>query len=273
MTINVLVVTKGHPYDHSAFHAMFDENPDIIATFVEQPAAQVMLRPQNVAPYDAVVFYDMWGIPLDPARRSEAAPSADYVASIEALLDRGKGLVLLNHALVQWPLWPLWREISGTTFLLTRGLVDGRDTPGSGYRGGAGEPHRNATHRLTPVAPTHPVVRGLEAGFDITDELYLRTPLADSADIVPLLASDYRFTEANFNPPPLAPPAEKSAWTHPNGDDVIVWAKRTRSSPVVASEAGDGPTAYANPGFRRLLDNAIKWVASDEARAWARARP
>lgn len=51
-----------------------------------------------------------------------------------------------------------------------------------------------------------------------------------------------------------------------------MWAKRVRNSPVVASEAGDGTAAYANPFFRRLLANAIAWVASEDARAWARQR-
>ena len=272
MAVNVLVVTKGHPYDYNGFHAMFDDDPSLASTFVEQPAAQVMLRPENMAPYDAVVFYDMWGIPFDPTSSDSAQPPADYVRSIEALLDSGKGLVLLNHALAQWPLWPLWREISGTTFRLTAGAVNGREVPGSGYRGGAGEPHRNAVHRLSPTQAGHPVARGLEGGFEIVDELYLRTPLAQSADILPLFTSDYAFTQANFNPPPLASQAEQDAWSHPDGDSVIVWAKRTRNSPVVACEAGDGPQAYSNPAFRRLLSNALAWVASAEARDWAHGR-
>jgi hypothetical protein len=272
MALNVLVVTKGHPYDYNGFHGMLDASTAFTATCVEQPAAQAVLRPENVAPYDAVLFYDMWGIPTDPTSSASAEPPADYVKAIDALLESGKGLVLLNHALVQWPMWPLWREISGTTFRLTAGEVNGRRVPGSGYRGGGGEPHRNATFHLSPVEPGHPVLRGLDGGFDLTDELYLRTPLADTPDIVPLMTSDYAFTRANFNPPPLAPKAEQEAWDHADGDNTIVWAKRTRNSPVVACEGGDGPPAYANPSFRRLLDNAITWVASPEARAWARAR-
>ena len=264
MALNVLVVTKGHPFDYNGFHAMFDDNPDLTTTFVEQPAAQVILRPDNVAVYDSIVFYDMGGIP--PGRPD---PPAEYVRSVESLLQAGKGLVLINHALVQWPQWPLWREISGSTFMLAKGRLNGRDIPGSGYRGGAGEPHRNAVHRLSPIDPAHPVVAGLGEGFEITDELYLRTPAPPSADQGPLLVSDYRFTQANFNPPPLAPQAEQAAWTHPDGDTVVVWARRVRNSPVVASDAGDGPLAYANPGFRRLLYNALAWVASPEARAWA----
>jgi hypothetical protein len=26
---------------------------------------------------------------------------------------------------------------------------------------------------------------------------------------------------------------------------------------------GDGPTAYENPAFRRLIGNAIRWVAAE----------
>jgi hypothetical protein len=114
------------------------------------------------------------------------------------------------------------------------------------------------------------VAQGLEGGVELVDELYLRMPLPRSADIVPLFRSDYPFDEAHFNPPPLASKAEQASWRHPPGDDVVVWAKRTRNSPVVACEPGDGPAAYGNPGFRRLLVNALTWVAAEPARAWAR---
>lgn len=272
MKLRVIVVVKGHDYDRNAFHAIFDDYADVDATFVEQPAAQVSLRPNEVEAYDAVLFYDMWGISFGPTGLICDAPPSDYAASISALLKRGKGLVLLNHALVQWPAWPLWREISGTTFMLTQSALNGQILPGSGYRGGMGEPHRNATHRLSVVDVAHPVTRGLGEGFEIVDELYLRTPLPKSADILPLLTSDYAFVQENFNPPPLASKEEQQRWQHPRGDNVIVWAKRTGNSPVVASEAGDGPLAYANPSFRKLIHNALHWVASDAARSWARSR-
>jgi type 1 glutamine amidotransferase len=132
--------------------------------------------------------------------------------------------------------------------------------------------HGAAIHRLTPEEASHPVVAGLEDGFEITDELYLRMPLAESQDIVPLLRSNFCFTQENFNPLPLGITGPEE-WVHPEGDNVVVWAKRTGNSPVVACEAGDCPAAYGHPSFRRLLVNALSWVASEEARAWARRRP
>ena len=59
----VLIVSKGHAYNHDAFLAMFDECDDISTTLVEQPAAQIILQPQHAEKYDAVLFYDMSGIP------------------------------------------------------------------------------------------------------------------------------------------------------------------------------------------------------------------
>ena len=125
MPIETLVVHKGHPFDYSTFFAMFDENPDVNATAVEQPAAQVMLRPENVAPYETVVFYDMWGTESPDGGASFTLPSDDYKASIAALVESGKGIVMMNHALVQWPSWEGWRDMSGTSFMLTEGEVFG----------------------------------------------------------------------------------------------------------------------------------------------------
>jgi hypothetical protein len=264
-TLELLVVTKGHPFDRSGFFAIFDADEGVDATWVEQPAAQTLLRPEHVDAYDAVLFYDMSGIALPgdgSGRRPGDAidPPDDYVRSIEALLARGTGIVLLNHALISWPSWPLWRELSGTSFLLREGDLDGVRLPGSGFRGGAGEPDRNVTTKISAATPGHPVVAGLEEGFEITDELYLKTAGFEK-DVVPLLRSDFSFTAESFTPPPLAPADERERWDHPPGSDLVVWAKTTGSSRVVASELGDGPAAYENTSFRRLVGNAVRWVS------------
>lgn len=271
--IAVLVVTKGHAFNHDGFLAMFDDMPGVEPTMVDQPAAQVLLQPDYVGDYDAVLFYDMSGIPGVGLTHDGASPEGDppprYRAAIEALLARGTGLVLLNHATVSWPNWPLWREISGSSFMLRQGQLNGRTVPGSGYRGGHG-PLPNARIRLVPQAQ-HPVLAGLEAGFEIADELYLKTPEFE-AQVVPLLRGDYPFVAGNFTAPPLAPPEEQANWNHPPGSDLIVWANAAGNSPVVVSDVGDSPSAYENPQFRRLLANALRWVSSAEARDWAAGR-
>lgn len=271
--ISVLLVTKGHDFDHDAFLAMFDDMDDVEVTLVQQPAAQVLLRPENVGDYDAVLFYDMSGIPgaglTHDGASEDGQPSDDYRASIEALLARGTGIVMLNHATVSWPEWPLWRRMTGSSFMLKSGTLNGVKVPGSGYRGGHG-PLANATVELNPVTG-HPVLEGLENGFEITDELYIKT--ADfEADVEPLLRADYDFVAENFTPPPLAPAEEQAAWSHPPGSNLIVWANAVSASPIVVSDVGDSPAAFENPDFRRLLRNALRWVASAEGRAWAQTR-
>ena len=42
------------------------------------------------------------------------------------------------------------------------------------------------------------------------------------------------------------------------------------SSPLVYIQGGDDAEALGNPHFQRLVHNAVRWVASDDARRWAR---
>ncbi len=277
MALQLLVVSKGHPFDRSAFFAMFDADRGVEATWVEQPAAQVVLRPEHAARYDAVLFYDMSGIALpgDGSGLPLGAgidPPEDYIRSIEALLERGTGIVLLNHALLSWPSWPLWRQLSQTSFLLRGGELDGRATPASGFRGGATEPDRNLATTLSAVDPEHPVLAGLTDGFEIADELYLKTADFESR-VTPLLRSDLGFEASDFTPSPLASREEQAGWDHPRGSNLVAWANAARGTPVFATDLGDGPSAYANAGFRRLVGNAVRWVASEAAREWARGCP
>ena len=271
--VNVLIVSKGHDYVHDSFLGMFADMADITTTLVEQPAAQVVLQPENVDAYDVVFFYDMCGIPniglLHDGAKDTGMPPAPYVAAVEALLESGKGLLLVNHATVSWPLWPLWREIHGSSFMLTAGDLHGKSVPGSGYRGGHG-PLESATIKLVPQT-SHPVLEGLEDGFDITDELYLKTTDYESS-VTPLLRGDYDFVQENFTPPPLAPADEQANWAHPPGSDLIVWANACRNSPIIVSDVGDSPLAYDDASYRRFIENTCRWLASDDARAWAKTQ-
>ncbi|MEC8645133.1 MAG: ThuA domain-containing protein [Pseudomonadota bacterium] len=268
----VLIVSKGHAYNHDAFLAMFDGYADLNTTLVEQPAAQIILQPQNVDRYDAVLFYDMSGIPdvglTHDESDSQGKPSDAYRSAIEALIESGKGIVLLNHGTVSWPNWPLWREIHGSSFLLRAGEVFGEHLPGSGYRGGHG-PHPNPTFTLLPEDVSHPVLKGIEKGFSISDEIYIKSDNFEK-NVLPLMRSDYSYVSENFTAPPLAAPEEQENWNHPPGSNLVVWANAAAKSPVVASDIGDSPEAFSNEGFRTLLSNSLRWVASDAARKWAR---
>ena len=58
----VLLVTKGHPYEREPFYAVFDDMAEVNWTLVEQPAAQALFNVSQAKAYDAFVCYDMPGI-------------------------------------------------------------------------------------------------------------------------------------------------------------------------------------------------------------------
>ena len=51
-------------------------------------------------------------------------------------------------------------------------------------------------------------------------------------------------------------------WSHPAGSNLVAWAKTAGSARVVYLQFGDSPEAYADPAFRRVLANAIRWAAA-----------
>ncbi|MCR9278248.1 MAG: ThuA domain-containing protein [Pseudomonadaceae bacterium] len=268
--LEVLVVCKGHAFAHDAFQEMLASLDGVNTCLVEHPAAQVVLAAADADRWDAVLFYDMCGIPgigaVHDLADEQGAPTSQYSQAIEGLLSRGTGIVMLNHGTVQWPFWPLWRQISGSSFQLTDTMVDGELVPGSGYRGAHG-PLPNATVALSAQGE-HPTLDGLQAGFTVTDELYLKTA-GFEASVLPLLRADYDFVQGNFSPPPLAPADQQANWTHPKGSDLVAWANAAGRSAVVATDIGDGPSTYGSASFRRFLANSLAWVASQDGRKWA----
>ena len=57
---------------------------------------------------------------------------------------------------------------------------------------------------------------------------------------------------------------------HPPGSRLVGWAKPAGGSPLVYLLPGHGPDTMRHLSYRRLIRNAVAWVASDAAREWAR---
>ena len=270
--VRVLLVTKGHPFAREAFFSVFDADPGIEWTHVEQPAAQALFDPDRAEGFDVFVMYDMPGIRFTggdpPVLFSEPPPQ--YVDGFQALLAAGKGMVFLHHAVAGWPAWPEYAEIIGGRFHYQPGTLRGIDYPDSGYR-------FDVTHRVEVLDRDHPICAGVGDGFEITDELYL-FPVFDSPigeTVVPLMRSTYPFDAANFSSADLAIRARRNAsdgWSHPPGSDLVAWVKNAANSPVAYIQFGDGPATYADVNYRRVLANAIRWAASPDAHRWATAR-
>ena len=264
---NALVVTKGHPFERDPFHAIFESFADIASSAVEQPAASVFFDVEAARDIDAFVLYDMPGVEFRPGELPALhAPSPDVRERFLALLEEGQGFVFLHHAIAGWPAWDEYAEIIGGRFLYRPGDLRGRPHPDSGYR-------LDVKHTVTVVDPAHPVVAGLPASFEMEDELYL-CPVFES-DVVPLLRSNASFDQAEFSSAAEAVRGRmfsSEGWGPETGSNLVGWVKHYGRSPIVYLAGGDGPSSYSDVNFRRLIENAIRWVATDEAHAWARDR-
>ncbi|HSM96727.1 MAG TPA: ThuA domain-containing protein [Rhizomicrobium sp.] len=261
--LNVLVAAKGHPYLRDPFMAMFDEMEGVAASLVEQPAVQLLMNPLGMAGYDALVLYDMPGIDFRAADGPRFVEPAEALKrGLRALLDSGKGIVALHHAIAGWPAWEEYAEWLGGRFLYKAARLRERDRPDSGYR-------HDVTHTISAVAK-HPILDGVPETFPLTDELYLSEVFEDS--VTPLLRSSHPFTRDNFYSATHAISGRmysNEGWKHPDGSNLVGWVKRARKSPLVYLQPGDGPATYANENYRMLVANAIRWVASPEAKSWA----
>ena len=261
--IKLLLAVRGHAFDRNALDAMFQAMDGITATVVDQPAASQLMNPKGMAPYDALVLYDMPGLDFDATidRPAHVDPGEAFRAGFEALLEQGKGIVALHHSLAGWPSWPGYADHLGGTFLYRPGMIHGEHKPDSGYRHGV-------QYLAEVVSADHPVMAGIPATFAMTDELYLGEIFED--DVTPLLRARHPFVRDGFYSATAAMEGrlfDNQGWSHPDGSNLIGWTRRAINSPLVYLQPGDDATTYDNPVYRRLVENAIRWVISPEARA------
>ena len=263
----LLAIARGHPYDREAFAALFEGLEDYDVCHVEQPLAQRFLNPEGAREFDAIVCYDMPGVDFTSKdeRPRLVDPGETMIGDFRAMLEQGVGMVFLHHALAAWPAWPEFAEIIGGRFHYRPSQLRGRDWPDSGYR-------HKVHHRVSRLQD-HPVTAGLPDHFDMTDELYLCPVFED--EVIPLLRSDYTFSDENFFSAARAVAGEmhsREGWSHPKGSSLVGWVKGWGSSPIVYLQGGDDAEALGNPHFRTLVQNAVRWVGSDAARDWVAER-
>ena len=269
-----LLITKGHPFDKAAFFAVFDAliaDPDCELTdytHVEQPAARVFFDPARAEPWDVFVMYDMPGLVFGPDYQGLEfeEQSEELMTGTNALLEAGKGMVFLHHALAGWPSWEDWARIMGGRFHYRPAVLDGVEYPDSGY-------HHDVTHTVEVLDASHPIVAGVPDRFEITDEVYLAAVLEGAVE--PLLRSTHEFTAANFWSADAAIRGKlynNEGWSHPEGSSLVGWTKHAGNSPVAYLQFGDTAQTYADANYRLLVGNAINWATSNGAYEWARAR-
>lgn len=152
--LRVAVVTGGHLFDVPNFHKLFRALPGIEADiqymddFVATPAA---VRDQ----YGVVLFYIM----LMPT-----PPDGPVRAAIEHLGTTEQGIVVLHHALLAYPAWPLWSELVG--------IADRK----FGF-------YHDQELQMRVANTQHPITRGLR-NWEMIDETYTMADAGDGSEIL-----------------------------------------------------------------------------------------
>lgn len=255
MPRNLLVLSGGHPYDEPAFAGLLAGLAGWTVTHLLHPEAERLVGEGRASEADGLLFYDMPGYTFADGAVAARPPSDAFRHAITGRFARGRGAVAMHHALAGWALWPEWADLLGGRFLYQPGSVRGRNVPDSGYR-------HDVTYTAQVVA-AHPVTHSLPETFEITDELYLAEVF--EPEITALMRARHAFVRDNFYSAAAAVAGrmfDNTAWDHEPGSTCIAWTKLIGSAPLVYLQCGDGPQAWDNPNFRRLLANAVDFAST-----------
>lgn len=220
--VRLLIVTGGHLYEPTEFFAVFNAMPNIQYDHVFLMDAKVTAVPVGgLGQYDVVLFYDMEPGAISPGWRS--------------LLDRGKGLFFLHHAVGSFTESPDYKSIMGAHGNFEDDKWPG--VPNSTY-------HMNQAQHFSIVDHHHPVTCGME-DFDMIDEAYDNIDIDPAAHV--LMKSDF----------PKLSTAVAWTWTYTNKR--VLYLQMGHGSLELPLD--HGPTAYQNASFKRFLARGILWSA------------
>jgi type 1 glutamine amidotransferase len=207
----VLLVTGGHDHDAS-FYTVFEERRRLFRTNVDPHP--VAFRRELRKHYDVIVLYDSVSTVPDNQKKN-----------LQDFVEAGKGLVVLHHAIVDFPDWPWWyREVVGGKYLLKaeEGL------PASTYK-------HDVEFLIEPVGE-HPITAGIRP-FRIIDEGYKNLWISDKVKVI-LKTENKQYADGPFG-----------------------WISPYPKSRVVYLKLGHDRKAHDNPSYRDLVTNAILWAA------------
>jgi hypothetical protein len=156
--LKIAVITGGHSYDVVPFHTLFRSLPGIDA-YIQHIDDFASSSKEVRESYDVVVFYIMpTGAPTDTSPWFSGKPKSTF----EQLGETRQGIVMLHHAILAYPDWPVFDEIMG---MEKRVITE----------------YQHDEHIPVDVAlPEHPIVKGVSP-WTIIDETYvLHNPGSDS---------------------------------------------------------------------------------------------
>jgi type 1 glutamine amidotransferase len=147
--ITLAVVTGGHPFDVPNFHRLFRSLDGVEACIQHMDDFATSSREVRQS-YDAVLFYTM--LRDTPPETGLPWTAGNPKQAIEDLGQTKQGIVILHHAILGYPNWPLWTGMVG---------IEDRTF---GYHMGE--------HLSIEIADAnHPITRGMQP-WQMIDETY-----------------------------------------------------------------------------------------------------
>lgn len=157
----VAVVTGGHSYDVPNFYRLFRNLPGIVADVM--PMDDFAASPTEARQaYDAVAFYIM--LMDGPVDEGHPWWGGKPKTAIEELGQTSQGILVLHHATLAYPKYPLWNELVG---------IGERSF---GY-------HIGENLRVNIAKPNHPIAWGL-ADWDMVDETYTMSEPGEGSEVI-----------------------------------------------------------------------------------------
>ncbi len=214
--VRVLLVTGGHDHPVS-FYSVF-EGEGATGFRVNVNPHPLAFTSDMRKRYDVIVLYDLIKDGLETKKRD----------NLKAFAESGKGIVVVHHALVSHVDWPWWyEEVTGARWI---------------DAGAAGMPSSSTFKEgleleISPVAPSHPVLRGISGPFHIVDETYGKLWFSPKIEVL-------------------------MKTNHPSSDGPVVWVGPWKQSRVITVQLGHGSEAHRNENYRKLLHNAVRWAAA-----------
>ena len=147
------------------------------------------------------------------------------------LLKKGKSMIFLHHSLVSYQYWPEFIKIVGGQYHTHPVVVNG-DTLNANYE-------HDLEMRIKVEDTQHPITRGIH-DFDVFDEAYSDVEILPT--VKPLLGT-----------------------AHPKSMPYVAWTNRYENSDVIFIQLGHGPSCYANPSYRKLIQQAIEWSVANHS--------
>jgi len=212
--VRILLITGGHPYEESTFTDVFNSMKTVTFTHVELGGeAEKKLKPEEAQKYDVLVFYDMY---------QHCEP---YLSDLQSLMEQGKGVVFLHHALGSCS-----EDLEHGYMVGGKARFDAEDPKATLSRFKAG-----TSYRAHIEDPDNPITAGM-SDFDVADEVYSNYFVDTDSHV--FLTTDY-----------------------PNSGHQLAWTSQYKKSRVVYIQLGHDHVTYENSNYRKLVERSILWVS------------